>query len=683
MQDEDKMKGQLITELVEMRRRVAELEAADTERRRVEEALLTAEAEAQRRLKEQTALREAGAVISSALDLETVLSRIAEQMGQAIDATSAFISQHESETMTSTVMAEYIGPQACARELVPDLGVTYPYEEDDIEFLRAMEAGRYDISQLDDPDLPESDRAHMEEYGAKTILYIPLRIGGRLVGYAELWESRRRREFTSEEIALCQGIAQQAAIAIENARLFAEVKQRAAELSTMLEAARAVSSTLDLEEVLILIAEQMAKAIGVTGCILSRWDREADAVVTLAEWRQWRTGRTDEPGTGYALDDFPATRAVLENRQPMTVLASDPDADLAEVALMRQVGVTSLLMLPLVVGERVIGLVELDETASERKFTAAEIRLCQALADQASIAIENARLFEEIEKRRLYLEGVLAAAPDAIVALNAHHRVVEWNSGAEKLFGYSQGEVIGRSINDLIIKPDVFEESVGFSQIAMGGGEVPPVETARYRRDGSSVDVILAASPILVGDEVIGTVVVYTDITERKRMEDALRTMSLVDELTGLYNRRGFFNLAEQQLKVSDRTKRRMMLLFADFDGLKRINDAFGHPEGDRALIEVADDLKETFRESDIVARIGGDEFVVLAIETDGVGTEILVTRLWKNLEARNARGGHCYKLSLSMGIARYDPEHPCSIDELLTQADRAMYEQKRNNQKA
>jgi diguanylate cyclase (GGDEF)-like protein/PAS domain S-box-containing protein len=504
------MKEQLTTELAEMRRRVAELEAAEAERRRVEEALLAAKAEAQRRLKEQTALREAVAIISSALDLDTVLSRIAEQMGQAVDATSAYISQHEPETMTSTVVADYIGPQACLREQVPDLSVTYPYGEDDAEFLKAMEAGRYDVSQLDAPDLPEPDRAHMEEYGAKTILYIPLRIGGRLIGYAELWESRRRREFTSEEIALCQGIAQQAAI-----------------------------------------------------------------------------------------------------------------------------------------------------------------------------ALENARLFEEIEKRRLYLEGVLRAAPDAIVALDAHYRVAEWNPGAEKLFGYLREEVIGRSISDLIIKPDVFEESVGLSQIASGGGEVPPVETVRYRKDDSPVDVILAASPILVGDEVIGTVVVYTDITERKRMEDALRTMSLVDELTGLYNRRGFFSLAEQQLKISSRMKRRMMLLFADFDGLKRINDAFGHPEGDRALIEVANAFKETFRESDIVARIGGDEFVVLAIETDGVGTEILATRLQRNLEARTARGCRCYQLSLSMGIAHYEPEHPCSIDELLAQADRAMYGQKWNNQKS
>ena len=122
------------------------------------------------------------------------------------------------------------------------------------------------------------------------------------------------------------------------------------------------------------------------------------------------------------------------------------------------------------------------------------------------------------------------------------------------------------------------------------------------------------------------------------------------------------------------------MLVFADFDGLKQINDALGHPEGDRALIETADVFRETFRESDIIARIAGDEFVVLAIETNGVPAEILITRLQQSLEVRNARKERRYKLSLSVGLARYDPELPCSIDELLARADRAMYEKKRGD---
>jgi diguanylate cyclase (GGDEF)-like protein/PAS domain S-box-containing protein len=334
---------------------------------------------------------------------------------------------------------------------------------------------------------------------------------------------------------------------------------------------------------------------------------------------------------------------------------------------------------PMLIGERLVGMIALDKREPSF-YTPQHARLAEAFAAQAAVAFENAYLFEQIEERRVYLEGVLGAAPDAIVTLNNRFQVVEWNAGAERLFGYSREEAVGRHLDHLVTNPDVFEEAVGFTQRVLSGKELPPTEAVRYRKDGSPVDVIVAGSPILVGDEFIGVVAVYTDITERVRMEEALRTLALLDELTGLYNRRGFSVLAEHQLKMAKRGKRRMMLLFADLDGLKRINDTFGHPEGDRALIEVADILRTTFRESDIVARIAGDEFVVLVIETNGSPAEVLTHRLQENLAARNARGDRPYELSLSIGLARYDPHRSCSIDGLLTQADRAMYEEKRGS---
>jgi diguanylate cyclase (GGDEF)-like protein/PAS domain S-box-containing protein len=175
--------------------------------------------------------------------------------------------------------------------------------------------------------------------------------------------------------------------------------------------------------------------------------------------------------------------------------------------------------------------------------------------------------------------------------------------------------------------------------------------------------------------EIVGAML---DITDRKRTEEALRSLSLSDELTGLYNRRGFFTLAEQQLRIANRMKKRMLLLFADLDGLKWINDSMGHNEGDLALVEVSDILKKTFRESDFVARIGGDEFVVLAMETEEVTAEVLRRRLEENLKAHNTSRNRRYNLSISAGISRCDPENRCSIDELISRADRSMYRHKR-----
>ena len=166
---------------------------------------------------------------------------------------------------------------------------------------------------------------------------------------------------------------------------------------------------------------------------------------------------------------------------------------------------------------------------------------------------------------------------------------------------------------------------------------------------------------------------------ERHRVQMALRSLSLIDDLTGLYNRRGFLNLAEHQLKLACRTKRGLLLIFADLDDLKQINDTFGHKEGDLALIESANILKGTFRSSDIIARIGEDEFVVLALENSEANIEVIYARLKSNLDAHNAKSNHPYTLSISIGTAYYNPESSYTIDELLTRADKLMYEHKIN----
>ncbi len=181
------------------------------------------------------------------------------------------------------------------------------------------------------------------------------------------------------------------------------------------------------------------------------------------------------------------------------------------------------------------------------------------------------------------------------------------------------------------------------------------------------------------GGKITAVTVISKQINERKQMEEELRALLLTDELTGLYNRRGFFTLAGQQLKISSRLKRGVSFLSADLDNLKAINDTLGHKEGDLALIEIADILKESFRESDIIARIGGDEFVILFPANITGDSEMLTARLKRNLEEYNQNRSRGYKLSISFGIAYYDPEEPHSIDELLAQADKMMYSQKRN----
>jgi diguanylate cyclase (GGDEF)-like protein len=176
-----------------------------------------------------------------------------------------------------------------------------------------------------------------------------------------------------------------------------------------------------------------------------------------------------------------------------------------------------------------------------------------------------------------------------------------------------------------------------------------------------------------------GGIKVVKDITQVKLMEQRLLDLSLTDELTRLYNRRGFFTLTDQLLKLSKRQKQGVYMLYADLNHLKEINDTLGHKEGDMALIDVANVFKVTFREADIIARIGGDEFVVMLMATTEARIASIIGRLQKAIEEHNAKENRNYTLSVSVGTACYDPEKPCSVDELLGQADRSMYEDKKS----
>jgi diguanylate cyclase (GGDEF)-like protein len=165
-------------------------------------------------------------------------------------------------------------------------------------------------------------------------------------------------------------------------------------------------------------------------------------------------------------------------------------------------------------------------------------------------------------------------------------------------------------------------------------------------------------------------------------LDRELRSLALTDDLTCLYNRRAFLALAGQQLKVARRNAQGLLLFFADVNNLKEINDAFGHREGDLALVRAADALEQTFRDSDVLARLGGDEFAVLALEASCENSEAILRRLEKTLKGSNAKETR-YELSLSMGMARFDPKHPVSLGKLIATADEAMYEEKKNRSTA
>ncbi len=164
------------------------------------------------------------------------------------------------------------------------------------------------------------------------------------------------------------------------------------------------------------------------------------------------------------------------------------------------------------------------------------------------------------------------------------------------------------------------------------------------------------------------------DLAEMVQAEFATIALATVDELTGLSNRRGFRAISAQAIAACRRRKAPATLVYLDLDGFKQINDEFGHAEGDRALTTFASLLLESFRESDIVSRIGGDEFAVLVVDSDAPRTTISIQRFEEVLRRRNAQPEPRYALAFSAGVVGFDPEKHATIEDLLAQADERMY---------
>ena len=290
---------------------------------------------------------------------------------------------------------------------------------------------------------------------------------------------------------------------------------------------------------------------------------------------------------------------------------------------------------------------------------------------------ERKRAEKALQESERKFRTLFEDSRDAIYITTKEGRFIDFNQAYLELFGYTKEEMVTLLAKDTYMNTS---DRNMFKKTIEEKGSIRDYEVRLRKKDGHEMDCLITAATRYADDgNISGYQGIIRDITERNRMLQQLHAMSLTDELTGLYNRRGFIPLSEQQLKIAERTKKNMLLFFVDLDKMKQINDTLSHQEGDKALVEIATILKIVFRESDIIGRIGGDEFAILAIDTTDETKEILIKRLRNCLDNYNKPEGRKYTLSLSIGIAHYNPEKPSSLDELMVQADRLMYGEKRN----
>lgn len=302
-------------------------------------------------------------------------------------------------------------------------------------------------------------------------------------------------------------------------------------------------------------------------------------------------------------------------------------------------------------------------------------RLASRVSELEEVMAERHRAEQQLEESERFHRELYERSSGLICTHDLKGAILTVNPAAARALGYEPSEVVGRNLADFTTAAslgllsgylDTFRarpSQRGLASVKTRGGDV------RVWMYDNTLCAEPGGAPYVLGHA--------QDVTDLKRKEEMLRSLSLTDDLTGLYNRRGFLALAEQHFSLTHRTPQHLLLFYADMDGLKRINDLYGHQEGSAALRRVADILRQTFRATDVIARVGGDEFTVLAINAAPASAEAAVVRLRENLREYNARRSRGYELSLSIGWVECGPG-AVSFEESMARADAEMYREKR-----
>jgi PAS domain S-box-containing protein len=447
---------------------------------------------------------------------EEELRRKAEEFAALYETSLGIITQHELPTLLETIVERALrllnGTSGGMYMCDPDRKevrcvVSYKTPRDYTgTVLKYGEGAAGTVAQIKEPLIIDdyrtwSTRATVfeKEQPFSAVISVPMIWHDEVVGVIHVLHDVETRRFTQADLKLLTLFANQAVIAIQNARLVEQVQSHAAELQRRL--VEVEERTHQLKKA----TEELQREIGER--------KQAEKSLQQSE-EKYRT-LIEESFDGIFVQKGPT---IIFTNQRLNEMLGYEEGEL--------VGLDHWLVY------------HPDYQETTRKRAQARMRgekvthqyeVNISLEEEHGIQVwvrditERKRSEEELKTRQTYLESVLHGAPDAIVTLDASHHVLEWNIGAEQIFGYTPNEAIGKNLDDLVTGPDVIDESKELTTQVLSGGKVLPRETVRYRKDGNPVNVIVAGSPIIIRDELQGVVAVYTDITSRKQTEDALK----------------------------------------------------------------------------------------------------------------------------------------------------------------
>ncbi len=346
----------------------------------------------------------------------------------------------------------------------------------------------------------------------RSVLAVPLKIKGKLSGVISLQDVDCEYAFSDSDVRLLETLANSLSVALENARLFAETQQRNAELAVVNTVSAALTSELDLSALIRLIGEQ-ARSIF-----------KADiAYVALLDEAQ---GQIKFPYTfGEELPAMPygegLTSRILQTGKPL-LINRELDRQLLEVgaAVVGQKS-QSYLGVPICLSGQAVGVLSVQSTHEEGLFGENDLHLLTTIAANVSIALQNARLFSELQSQKKFSDTLILTSPVAIVILDKDNRVISWNPAAERLFGYAPEEAAGRYIVDLVSDAETREQALEFA-VQINQGRAVHSFVRRRCKDGRRLELELFAVPVVFEEKQVGTFAIYHDITDLKHAEAAI-----------------------------------------------------------------------------------------------------------------------------------------------------------------
>jgi PAS domain S-box-containing protein len=488
-----------------------------------------------RRTAEDTALFEMGAAISSSLEEDEALTATANQLIGLLQVDGCIISDWDQarDRLINLLYRFAKGPVT-----LPEPGTQVPLSDHPAR--QVLQGGiPQAITAIESPD--QARRLSLIASGQMyTVLMLPLVARDDVVGLIELYSSAPRRTFTPRDIQLGQTLVNQAAVTIANARLYKEARRRADELAALVETGMVVATVRDVQAALELISREMVHILRAAGCHVFSWDREREQIVAWLDYHLPDVPWVPSPlGTTYPLKNRPDFALALRER--CVVSATVSLTNQASPAPLRPETAQTVLILPLIARDEVIGVIELGAASTGRFFTEWEIGLAQSLVNQAATAIENARTYEEqriaarnlgrkVEARTDELneavhtllvesskrESILEGVADGVLFADAEGEITVFNAAAERLLGVPRQTVLGNSVEGFVAKlnlpGEIWKEIPRrWAELRERRDEAAFIEE-RYEVDGRTFSMRL--TPVVRERQFLGTVAVWRDISQ-------------------------------------------------------------------------------------------------------------------------------------------------------------------------